>query len=132
MEITITKKEDRPLLRRSEVTAQISFEGATPTKHEAAAAVAKATGAKKELVIVRSITTHYGTTTGTLKACVYKDAQALEELELESMRKRHAAKEAEKPAPAEKNPAEKKEETEEKEETQEEPAEKQTDSKEGD
>lgn len=127
MEITITKKEDRPLLRRSEVTAQISFEGATPTKHEAAAAVAKATGAKKELVIVRSITTHYGTTTGTLKACVYKDAQALEELELESMRKRHAAKEAEKPAPAEK-----KEETEEKEETQEEPAEKQTDSKEGD
>ncbi len=94
MEITITKKEDRPLLKRVDVSANITFEGATPSKKDAVAAIAKAAGAKKELVIVRSITTHYGTTTGTINASIYRDRAALEELELESLRKRHETKEA--------------------------------------
>lgn len=98
MEITITKQHERLLLHRQDVEARIAFEGATPTKKEAVAAVAKAMKAKPELTIVRSVNTVYGTTTGKITASVYADTQALERGEHESMRKRHVFQTADVPS----------------------------------
>jgi small subunit ribosomal protein S24e len=89
MEIQIVKKEEKPLLQRIEVTARIAFEGPTPGKKQVVSAVAKATGARQETIIVRSIKTSYGDRSALVLANVYADRPALERLERQSMVKKN-------------------------------------------
>ena len=89
MEIEIKKKEHKPLLKRTEVEAQITFHGATPTKKEVIAAVAKASGAKKEMVIVRQVKTVFGNQSAGVTALIYDDRAVLEKFERPSMIKKH-------------------------------------------
>jgi len=119
MEIEIKSKEPKPLLKRTEVIGRIAFQGATPTKKETVAAIAKAMKAKQELVIVRRIETAYGDQSGRVLAYVYDDKATLDKLEHEYVKKKHGEKKTELAA------EEKKEETSEKKPAEEEkPAEK--------
>jgi len=90
MELQIQKKEERPLLKRTDVVARIAFQGATPSKKEAIKALTKALNAKQELVIVREIKTAFGDQTALIFGSVYQDKETLEKLEIEALRKKHA------------------------------------------
>jgi ribosomal protein S24E len=84
MEITITKKEHQQLLHRTDVEARLAYAGVTPTRKEIVAGVAKATGAAKELVIVRTVAARYSQRSATVSAFVYDNRKALEALETKS------------------------------------------------
>jgi small subunit ribosomal protein S24e len=89
MEIEIRSKEHQPLQRRTEVTARVAFNGATPTKKEAVAAVGKAMNAKPEMVIVRKMLTTYGDRSANVLAYVYDNQETLQTLESKSALKKH-------------------------------------------
>ncbi len=98
MELEITTKEEKPLLKQTEVVATIRFTGATPSKREVVAALAAALKAKQELVIVRAIETRYGEQSARVHAFRYQDRESLELVERPSMVKKNtfeAAKAAE-------------------------------------
>ena len=102
MNIEITINNDRPVLSRKEIEAKLSFEGTTPSRNEVVKEVAKKTGAKEELVVVREIKTSFGETTAKVTAFVYTDAKVMKDVEGKHMAKRHEV--PEKPA-AEATPA---------------------------
>jgi small subunit ribosomal protein S24e len=89
MEIEIRRKEHQPLQKRTEVTARVAFNGATPTKKEAVAAVGKAMNAKPEMVIVRRMLTTYGNRSANVLAYVYDNQETLQTLESKSALKKH-------------------------------------------
>lgn len=134
MKLDIINKKENALLGRTEIEAKLSFEGATPKRAETIKALASAMKTKPQLVVVRSIETHYGGLSADVSACIYSDEKKLELYEREYMRNRNKIEE---PAPAEEEPA--KEKTEEKPadevkekpagETDNEPAEEKTDDK---
>jgi small subunit ribosomal protein S24e len=112
MDIEIQGTDAQPLLNRTELKARIAFQGATPTKKQVVEAVAKAAGAKHDLVIVRKISTHFGSRSAEVLARVYNDKKSLETLEHKATLRKHGmlaaekeekaaegAKKEEKPAP---------------------------------
>lgn len=105
MEIEITKKDSKPLLKRTEVTGRIGFEGATPSRKEVVAAVSKAMNAKKDVIIVRKVTMKYGEQAAELLAYVYDNRKSLEALEQEFSIKKNTFEEKKEETPKEK-PAE--------------------------
>jgi small subunit ribosomal protein S24e len=104
MDIHVVSKEARPLLKRTEVEARIAFQGATPTKKQVVEAVAKATGAKHDLVIVRKITTNFGDQSAAVSARIYDDKKSLETLELKATLKKHGMLKEEKAGDAQAEP----------------------------
>ena len=103
MDITIEKKEAKPLLKLTEVVARISFEGATPTKKDVAAALGATLKVKQDLLIVHQVESKYGQQVVTVNAHVYDSKDALTLLERESMIKKNdftAKPKEEKPAAA--------------------------------
>lgn len=93
MDIQILSKDDRPLLKRTEVRARIAFTGATPSRKEVIAAVSKATNAKRELVVVNSIDTTYGDQSAVVHAFTYHDRKSLELLERSRVIEKHTFEE---------------------------------------
>ncbi len=91
MEIQIVSKDAKLLLSRTEVKARIAFQGATPTRKDVIKALAKALGAKEDLIILRKIETAFGSQSGKVLGYVYNDRKALETLEHESVLKKHGA-----------------------------------------
>lgn len=96
MEIKIEKKEANPLLKRIDVTSRVAFQGATPSKKDVIKAVAKAAGAKEELIVVKEIKTAFGSQVAIVTAHVYNDRETLEKLEHTSMLKKQSGKETKK------------------------------------
>jgi small subunit ribosomal protein S24e len=89
MDIEIQGTDAQPLLNRTELKARIAFQGATPTKKQVVEAVAKATGAKHDLVIVRRISTQFGSRSAEVLARVYNDKKSLETLEHKATLRKH-------------------------------------------
>lgn len=115
MKLEITGKNERPLLSRTEVSGNISFESKTPSNDEVRKSIASGMGADESLVVMRSIYTRYGELAADFSAYVYKDKASMEKVEP----KKKAKKGGDKPAEAKAEPAEKKEKA--KEEKKEEP-----------
>jgi len=55
MELKITDKKEEPLLSRTRVEAEISFDKTTPSKSEIKDALVKDMGYKEKLVIVKKV-----------------------------------------------------------------------------
>lgn len=112
MKIEKLEKKENAVLNRDEVSAQVIFSDATPSRSDIIKALAAATKSKEDLVIVRSLQGNYGGGSATLVAHVYKDRASLENVEREYMRTRNTVKAEEKPAEekSEEAPAEAKEE----------------------
>ncbi|MBN1275704.1 hypothetical protein JXA12_05445 [Candidatus Woesearchaeota archaeon] len=90
--VTITSKEEQPLLGRTVIKATAEFEGPTPDRKSIRKDVAKAAGAKEEEVIIRRILTGHGGGAVEIEAAVYKDAADAAALEHKSIIAKHAAK----------------------------------------
>ena len=120
MKIDIKEKKDEPLMGRETITAECEFDGATPSTLELRNRLAAQLAVKEELVVVKNVFTEFGSKSGKVIACVYKDADSLKKVESEKTIKRNTpkpkeekkeeAKPAEGAAPAEKSAEEKKEE----------------------
>lgn len=110
MKIENVEKKENVVLHRDEVSAQVIFSDATPSRSDVIKALAAATKSKEELVIVRSLQGNYGGGSATLVAHIYKDRASLENVECEYMRSRNTVKAEEKPE----EPAEDSEKSEEK------------------
>ncbi|MFH1591306.1 MAG: hypothetical protein ABIC95_05265 [archaeon] len=105
MNFKIISKEDQPLLSATKVTVDITYDKVTPSRKDVAAAVAKDTGAKPELVRVHGIDTTFGFGKATATVVVYKDEEAMTKVD-HSWRTDRVKKLAEKQAAAQKAAAE--------------------------
>ncbi len=132
MEVTILKKEERPIVSRTVVEAEVSFPGkTTPSRLSICENIAKKLKHKPELTVVRHIYTEYGDSKAVAIAHLYQDEKSMKTLESDKLLKKHEKKEEPKEtkeaeAPKEEPKAEeKKEEAKDapKEEKKEEPAE---------
>jgi small subunit ribosomal protein S24e len=102
----ILKKEENALLGRTEVEAELAFEGATPSRQKVLTTVAAAVKVKPELIVLVSIKGNYGQQSATVTAHAYKNREQLEKVEGKHLVKRLEKKEK----PKEEAPAEKAEE----------------------
>ena len=89
MEVSITNKKERALLKRTDVTARVTFEGAAPQRLALKDKLAGALKQPVEKVIIRTIKTEFGKQAAIVEASVYEDAAALEVFEMKHIKKRH-------------------------------------------
>ena len=110
MKIEIKKKNDNPLMKRTDIKAVVMHEGkATPTRYEIIADLAKNLKAGKDTVVVNKIFGIKGLDRSDIKAAVYKDAKDIPKVLADKMKRRiKAPKKEEKPK--EEAPAKKEEE----------------------
>lgn len=88
MQITIQEQHPQPLLGRTQITADVVFEGKTPTRALVRAALARTVKAEEELVIVRAIENAYGSPRARVTAYVYAKAQERDRIEQKHILKR--------------------------------------------
>lgn len=114
MDLKVTDKKDNVLLSRTEVSGELGFNEATPSKVDLAGQVAKSLNAKKELIVVKNINANFGAKKANFSVFVYKDEAALKKYEPEHAIKRNKLdqkpEEKKEEKPAEKPAEEKKQE----------------------
>ncbi len=113
MNVDIKSNVDNKLLDRKEVEAEVSYDGATPSRNELRQAICGKIGANPELVVLREIRTGHGKQSAYVVVHAYSSKESLDKVEPDHMRKRYAPaekKEAPKEEKKEEKPAEKKEE----------------------
>ncbi|ENO11846.1 ribosomal protein S24E [Thermoplasmatales archaeon SCGC AB-539-C06] len=81
MGIKIIEKKENPLLARTKILAEISFEKATPSNDEVKKQIASEVKADENLVVVKNIYTQYGSTSAKVTAFVYNSKEDLEKIE---------------------------------------------------
>lgn len=81
MNISILEKKESPLLKRREVSGEITFEKATPSNKEVAESLAKQLNTSADLIIMKNIYTRFGQQKAKFLAMAYdnKDAQKFTE-----------------------------------------------------
>jgi small subunit ribosomal protein S24e len=89
MDIQIQHQEERPLLHRKDITARVTYEGATPQRTTLRDSIAHALKTQADHMIIRQIRTEFGKQAAIVTASAYKDAKALEQFEPKHMKKRH-------------------------------------------
>ena len=73
----IMEKRENSLLSRTEVAGVISFDGATPSRQDLVKAISEKLKVPKDMVVIRKVTTAFGSRKASFDANVYKDAAAL-------------------------------------------------------
>ncbi len=94
--IEIKKKTAEPLMKRTLFSAKMVFEGKTPSRLDIKKELAHALGAKPELLVVRKITTDYGSERAMLEGYFYEDETAMKTLENKHVLLRHLSTEEQK------------------------------------
>jgi len=77
MELKITTKQERPLLSRTDVFAEITFIGATPSTEIVKKEIAKQTKANEQLIHIKKIATEFGYQKAKVEAHIYKDEKTM-------------------------------------------------------
>ena len=95
MAIEITEKNNNQLLAREEVTANLSFEAATPKTEDVAKSVADATKSTPEQVVIKKIATNFGSRSAVVTAYVYSSKAKKEEIEPKKKEKKDGAEKKE-------------------------------------
>jgi ribosomal protein S24E len=90
MDVNIQHKEEKPLLHRTDFTARVAYEGATPQRAALKESVAGALKQTADHVIIRQVKTEFGKQAAIVMGSYYKDAKVLEEFEPRHMKVRHA------------------------------------------
>ncbi len=97
LELTITSKTEEPLLSRTMLKANVSFEKSTPSYQELASLIASKIKSDEKLVAIRHIYTSFGNRNAQITAYIYKDENKKNFIEPKVKEKKDAkAKEAEK------------------------------------
>jgi len=73
VQLTITKKKEEPLLSRTEITASLEFEKATPPYAEVNALLAEHLKADEKLIVIRHVYNLFGAKKAEVTAYVYSD-----------------------------------------------------------
>ncbi|MCK5107443.1 MAG: hypothetical protein KAQ83_01835 [Nanoarchaeota archaeon] len=102
MDLNINKQEKQPLLSRTAVIAEITFEGQTPSRYDLVQAISKKLKTKSDLTLVKHIYTEFGSQKAKIEAYIYEDKKVMAVLE----KKIRAIKEPKKPEPKVEAPAE--------------------------
>ena len=105
MEITISEKHERPLLKRTEARVRIFYQGTTPSRATLKPVIAEKLGAKEELLIVDTIDGSFGDTVVVVDCRYYSDKHALEFLERKTLKEKNVLAKP-KPQEATEEPAE--------------------------
>lgn len=95
MKVTITKQEKNPLLGRTDVSAMVSFEGATPSNQQIAEAIGSSI---KGEVVVKGVYTEFSKQEAVVKAVVYDSKEAKDKAERMTKHLRKQAEDAAKKA----------------------------------
>ncbi|MCK5629881.1 MAG: hypothetical protein KAI26_04650, partial [Nanoarchaeota archaeon] len=106
MELKILEKKENKLIDRIEISARLSFTGATPAMEKVRDSIASQMKAKADNILVKKIDTDYGYPTADVTAFIYGSAESMERFEprigkkaLEKIEKKQkAAEEAKKKA----------------------------------
>jgi len=77
MQVTVKDKLENRLLGRTEITCEISFDKAMPSRKELREAICTATGIKPELLVIVSAKGGFGTRSGMVRANAYESKEAL-------------------------------------------------------
>jgi small subunit ribosomal protein S24e len=83
MDLQIIKDEHKPLLNRREISAKVSFEGATPKREDIRKIVAAKLKADEKLVLVNRIHPEYGSQSAKLSVHIYDDDKSMRGAEYE-------------------------------------------------
>jgi len=130
METNVLSKKENPLFARTEITAEVKFQGKTPSRKEIMGGIADKIGTKPELIAIRKIEQIFGSKELKITAHIYKTKEEMEKTEPKYIFSRNAGKkgkEAEaKAEPAEKAPEKKEKAEKASEKAAEKPAEKPT------
>ena len=81
MDLNITKQEKQPLLSRTEIIAEITFEGKTPSRYDLVKIISKKLKIKPELTLVKHIYTEFGSQKANVEVYTYEDAKVMGVLE---------------------------------------------------
>lgn len=101
MDITIIHQEENKLLHRTEVTANLLFEGATPNRKDVQHAIATQLKAKEPLVIINKINTAFGNSKAIITARIYEDEKLMLIGERKNLVEKHKGHEPEEKKAAE-------------------------------
>ncbi len=92
MELKIISKKESPLLKRTEVSAEATYDASTPTRQDIKKAASKLLSTDEKLVVIEKITPRYGTRAAKITIHVYKDEQSLKKTESPHILKRMEGK----------------------------------------
>jgi len=92
MNVKILEQKQEPLLSRTVITADLTFEGATPSKEEVKKVIASQTKADEKLLIIKKITTRYGSTKAQASAYLYDSEEEMKKIEPKDKKAEAAAK----------------------------------------
>ncbi len=99
MDFKILSKKEEPLLSRTVVEAEVSFDKATPSKPEIKNALAKSLGKDEKLIVIKGLYTGYGIRKARNVSYVYENEEAMKSIEPRPKEK-GAEKKAEQPKEA--------------------------------
>lgn len=114
MELKILKQRETPLISRKRMTAEITFDKATPSRGDIVKEIAKKEKVSENLVVVKHIYQRFGQLKAKAICHIYFNKEDLERIEPEYLKKKHGKKEKKAEEKAEEKPAEKAEAKEEK------------------
>ena len=81
MELKIINKKEEPLLSRTMVEADITFEKATPTKGEVKSKLAQILGKDEKLIVIKGMHNTYGLKKAKSISYLYEDEKLKERIE---------------------------------------------------
>ncbi|MBI2523319.1 hypothetical protein HYW19_02945 [Candidatus Woesearchaeota archaeon] len=81
MDLKILSKKEEPLLSRTKLEAEVSFDKATPSKSEIRNALAKSLGRDEKLIVVKGIHTGYKVRKAKHVSYVYENEEIMKSIE---------------------------------------------------
>jgi ribosomal protein S24E len=81
MELKILDKKEEPLLFRTKIEAEITFDKATPSKSDIKSTIAKDLSKDVKLIVVKKIDTKYGFKTAKNVSYAYENEKAMKQIE---------------------------------------------------
>ncbi len=91
MELHIANKHKEPLLSRTKVSGDMTFEATTPSNDEVRKSLATAAKADEKLVVLKGIYNAFGAKKASFSAYVYDDEAAMAATEPKPKKKAEAA-----------------------------------------
>jgi ribosomal protein S24E len=92
MELHIAHKNKEPLLSRTKVSGNMTFESTTPKNDDVRKSIATSTKSEEKLVVVKGIYNAFGAKKATFSAYVYDDEASMSAIEPKPKKKAEGAK----------------------------------------
>lgn len=106
VELKITEQKQNTFFSRTEIKAQLLYDGKTPSIPEIRKALASQLKKEESLVIIKNILTKFGSNNAVVEAAAYGKKEDLEKTEPKYIINRQTGKKADKAEKAAEKPAE--------------------------